>query len=142
MAHALTRDVDPFGNVTRAATIAYPRRVPAPDSFDEQSRAWMTLATSSFVNVDDQPWRRIGVPIETRRYELTGVPRITGAAVMFDALHDAVPADIAFEATPSGAFERRLLSAKRTLYYRDDLAGALPRGGIESRALPFAMYQA
>ena len=45
--------------------------------------------------------------------------------------------DIAYEATPDGSLQRRLIEHVRTLYRRNDLSGALPLGQIESLALPF-----
>src|SRR5262249_32865223 len=45
MQHDVVLEVDEFGNVTRAATIGYPRR--APDE-PEQAKLWVTLTESAF----------------------------------------------------------------------------------------------
>ena len=137
--HELTLEVDDFGNVLRSAAVAYPRRTPL---HPEQERLWATLSEATFVNrADEESWYRIGVPIGSSVSELTGLPR--GRVFTVEALRGLVveAIEIPFEATPSGALERRTVSRRRGLYYRDDLRGPLALGRVESRALPYETYQ-
>ncbi len=74
--HSLTLHVDPLGNVTRSATVGYPRRNPA---FGEQAATLLTYTEHDVINVTDQDsWYRIGLPTQTRVYELTGVSPASG----------------------------------------------------------------
>lgn len=137
--HQLMLEVDDFGNVLRSAAIAYPRRKPL---HPEQARLWATVSEASFANrSDEDSWYRIGVPIESATSELTGLPigRVFTVETMRGLIAEA--AEIPFEATPSGQLARRLLSRRYGLYYSDDLRGPLPRGRVESRALPYETYE-
>jgi RHS repeat-associated protein len=141
VAHAMTLAVDDFGNVTRSLAVAYPRRSPA---FPEQARTLVTVAESDVVNhVDDPAWYRVGVPVERRSFELTGAPPPAGAVYTLDEMRSALAqaTELPYEGEPTeGVVQRRLLARGRTRYYRDDLAGRLPFGTVESRALPFETY--
>jgi len=137
--HQLTLEVDDFGNVLRAAALAYPRRKPL---HPEQERLWATLSEATFVNrVEEESWYRIGVPVGSSTSELTGLPR--GSFFTVEALLGLVAkaAEISFEVAPDGTLERRLVSRQRRLYYRDDVRGPLPLGRINTRALPFETYE-
>src|SRR5262249_43538679 len=73
--HSFTLEVDAFGNVLRSAHVAYPRRAPEEP---EQGIVLATCAAASFVN-ETAGFYRLGVPIEARTYELTGlVPPASG----------------------------------------------------------------
>lgn len=137
--HQLTLEVDDFGNVLRSAAIAYPRRKPL---HPEQGRPWAKLSEATFANrPDEEGWYRVGVPVGSETSELTGLPR--GRVFTIEALQGLIAeaVEIPFEATPSGSLERRRLTCEYGVYYRDDLGGSLPRGQIESRALPYETYR-
>lgn len=135
LSHALTLAVDPFGNPTRSAVIGYPRRTPA---FLEQSLTRVAYAEHDMVNVADQAWYRIGVPVESRSYELTGVELPAGLTI-YDAVELAARSDAAseidFEAVPDGTMQKRLLGRSRIIYRADDLGAPLSAGSIESMAI-------
>lgn len=133
----LALEVDDFGNVTRTVAVAYPRRQNGRRA-PEQTRLFATIAERDVANVDERAVHRIGVPVESRTYELTGLP--SGAILGFDdaRLWVAEAKDIPFEAgAREPAVERRLIARERTTYYADDLGGPLPRGRVGARALPF-----
>ncbi|HEU0077853.1 MAG TPA: SpvB/TcaC N-terminal domain-containing protein, partial [Longimicrobiaceae bacterium] len=90
---ALTLRVDGYGNVLESAAGGYPRRVPAGPAAAEQARSWITATVASVANRDDHPeWRRIGVPVESASYELTGVALPAGRPLTAAALRDALAA--------------------------------------------------
>jgi RHS repeat-associated protein len=143
--HTLTLEVDEFANVLKSAAVAYPRRTPA---CPEQSNTLITFTDSRFINhPNDRPnepdWRRIGVPSETLTFEIAGVvpaAEVFTLAETRNAIQDA--AEIAYEAAPaSGIIQKRLIERVRSLFWKDDLTGALPLGQIESLALPFEGYK-
>ncbi|MGH3297610.1 MAG: SpvB/TcaC N-terminal domain-containing protein [Trebonia sp.] len=141
--HRLTLAVDAYGNVTSSAAAGYQRRAPA---FAEQAATHVTYQEADFANVGDQPgWYRIGLPVETRSYELTGVNpdpavgRYDPAALL--AAAGAAPV-IPYEQVATGtSAQRRLLKRNRTVYRHDDLSGPLPLGEAESLALVDVTYQ-
>ena len=137
--HGFTLEVDDYGNVLRAAHVAYPRRTPAEP---EQAALLATFAGASFVN-ETSAFYRLGVPIEAQAYELTGlVPPATGFFALADvdtAMTSA--ATIAYDVAPTtGAVQKRVFTHHRTLYLKDDLSGPLPLGAVESRALVYEAY--
>jgi RHS repeat-associated protein len=142
--HAITLEVDEFGNVLKSAAIAYPRRSPL---HPEQSTTLVVLTDSRFINrPNDQPndpdWRRIGVPYETLTYEFTG---ITPAAEVFTLAEitsaDSSAVEIPYETGSSSGPQKRLIERVRSLFWKDDLSGAAPLGQLESLALPFEGYK-
>ncbi len=140
--HDLTLTIDAYGNITSRAAVSYPRRQPI---FDEQGATSISYSQADYTNIGDQAdWYRIGVPIETRTYELTGatatLPHGLYAPEALATDASAAP-DIPYEATPGPGLQRRLLTRQRTYYAADNLTGGpLPRGRIDSLALVFASY--
>jgi hypothetical protein len=136
--HQLVLDVDDFGNVLRSAAVAYPRRRPA---HHEQERLWCTLSEDEYVNrPDERDWYRVGVSVSATSSELTGIP--AGRMLTVKALSGLIAeaTEIPFEESATAGLQRRVVARQRALYYRDDLAGPLPLGQIESRALPFETW--
>ena len=157
--HAMTLEVDEFGNGLKSAAIAYPRRKPA---YPEQAKTFITYTENQVANKpNDKPgdpdWYRIGVPIETRTYELTGVPALAGkyfALVDFyqkaadgSVVGHAIAPEIPYETTPTNTSpQKRLIERVRTLYRKDSEASTtdptcLPLGQIESLALPCESFK-
>ena len=142
ISHALTLEVDAYGNVLRSAAIGYQRRTPA---FDEQGKTLATLTESQFTNAilaDDA--YRTPLPAEVKTFELTA-PTLTGATALDFATIDAIATAataIAYEAQPDPSqANKRLLSQVRTLYRTDDLSAFLPLAQVESLALPGESYK-
>jgi RHS repeat-associated protein len=139
--HQLSLAIDAYGNLTRHASVGYPRRVAA---YDEQAATLVRYGEADYANVTGEPdWYRLGLPTETRDYELTGI-----AASLPNGLYDpdtlaaaaAAAADIPYEATPDATkAQRRLLARRRTMYMSDSL-GELPFGQVDSLALVYATY--
>jgi RHS repeat-associated protein len=156
--HELVLEVDPFGNATRTAAVAYGRD-PGLAAEPEQTKAWATLAEMSYINnagASDDPTQfyRLGLPVETTSFELTGLPLpvggqglitrdvLTTALGQIDALHD-----LPYDVTPpaDGAVARRMLDRKQLVYYAEDASGVptgpAPLGTTGAHALPFESYQ-
>jgi RHS repeat-associated protein len=168
VAHTVTLNVDPFGNVLESASIAYGRRYldPALTAAD-QARQSALLSTvneniyTSAVSTDDA-WRA-PLPAETSTYELIqAAPAANVAGITnlfeFDELLSAIENasdgthDIAFEdlnpALNAGEPYRRLIARTRTLYRPDDMGAAagdplalLPLTQLQPLALPGAAYK-
>ncbi len=89
ISHSLTLSVDDYGNVLKAVSIGYARRVPA---FEEQGKALATLTESLYTNaiLEDDAYRT-PLPAEVRTYELTA-PTLAGATPLSFAAIDALAA--------------------------------------------------
>ena len=143
VAHALTLKVDDYGVVMQAAQIGYRRRA-AGTAFAEQGQGKATLTENDVEHLipDEEGAYRIGVPTETRTYELHGLPLGSEGVLAFQAVLDAAAAaedvpTLTYDGTPSGGFQKRLLQHARTRYWSDDLTGPLPFSEVGSRALPY-----
>lgn len=142
--HALTLEVDGFGTVLRSAAVGYPRRA-AQASYPEQQQPAITLTEADVVHhapVLASGWYRLALPSEARGYELTGIAPPPDGVFSFAAVLAAADnaAPIAYEATPNGTVQKRLLSRSRTTYYKNDLSGALPFPQLESLAIPYQTF--
>jgi RHS repeat-associated protein len=137
VSHQLVLDVDAYGTVTRSASAGYARR--AAGAVTEQDATPVTYTEHDVTNVVDQPdWYRLGVPVEVRTYELTGLGAHTDAALLDpDTLHGqaVAAATISVEVTPGAGIQKRLIGRTRTVYRADDLSGPLPLMTIGSLAL-------
>ena len=148
--HALTLEVDDFGNVLTSATVGYGRRQPdpalTPADQAKQTGTLLTYTEQRYTNaVEVADAYRTPLPAETRTFELSGLaPSVGAVRFTFGELLSAaaVTATIAYEQSPTpGAMEKRLIEHARTAYRRDDLTGLLPPGTVESLALPGESYK-
>src|SRR4029453_8555311 len=159
-------EIDPFGNTLRSVAIGYRRReLPGVDEA-EQKQTHVTFTVNRFANRPDEPdWYRVGLPVETRTYEVVSPPKPTITDTRIDLfrfedvssltaglfpLDYSDPPAAAFwpyekwdwrrkpAETPADTKPRlRLIEHVRTLYRRNDLTGPLVLGEIQSLALPF-----
>ena len=148
--HALTLEVDEFGNVLKEAAIGYGRRQPdmslALEDRTKQAEIHITYTENGVTNtIEAADDYRAPLPSESRTYELTGLKlpagqnRLTFADIL-TAGTGAAP--LVYEQNPTaGVLQKRLIEHVRTLYRRNDLTGALPLGGLESLALPYESYK-
>src|SRR5215472_6941559 len=157
--HALTLEIDGFGNLLKALAIGYGRRQPDPAlpteaDRDKQTRTLITYTENDYTNAIDDPLLDPGnyltpMPSETRTYELTGF-RPDGDAKRFsfdewakdDFARLAHVPEIGYEETADPKREqKRLIERVRTRYRRNDLSDLLPLGALESLALPGESYK-
>jgi RHS repeat-associated protein len=147
--HTLTLEVDAFGTVLQQAALGYPRRVPV---HPEQARPAVLWTLSRVANTigTGQPYR-LGTPVESRSYEVTGLPDLPPAgryryAVLANTLAEVaakaeagVPGwEIPYGATPAAPAahpQRRLVAHGRMTYWNDGLTAGLPVGDPGPRAL-------
>jgi RHS repeat-associated protein len=151
--HDMTLEVDAFGNVLKAAAIAYPRRQPATGEHPEEQRKTLVTYTENRVtNKVNQPhWYRVGVPIETQIFELTGIAPAEGEPFQIadfyrlendSAVGYCTAPILNYEASPNATTpQRRRVEWVKTFYRPDAEAGdlnatRLPLGEVESLALP------
>ena len=130
-------EVDEFGNVLRSLQVAYPRPV-TEGARDEQLQTSIVLTEADLTNVPDQAnTYRLGVPIETRTYELTGLTGDPAAPFTHGALlaHADAATELAYHEAPTDGAQKRLLSRTQVYYYADDLGSRLSLGQCGLRAL-------
>jgi len=167
LTHALTFEVDEFGNVRKEATLAYGRRaiVTVIDALGnvstvsnpglavlslkdqlEQTATLITYRESDFTNPISEDDNYRGRALSDRRtFELTGLILPGGQnrftfSQLLAAATNAAP--LAYEASPTpGLQEKRLIEQQRKLYRRNDLSGPLLLHQLESLALPFESLQ-
>ncbi|MBO3752678.1 hypothetical protein J5X84_42075 [Streptosporangiaceae bacterium NEAU-GS5] len=148
--HALTLEVDDYGNELRSATIGYGRRAPDPELPPEvqaaQARMLITYAENDMTNaVDTADNYRTPLPCAARSYELTGVTLGPGRArLSFNEVAAAAAAatPLSYEQEPTAStLEKRLIDHVIGYFRRDDLTGPLPLGVMEALALPHESYQ-
>lgn len=156
--HALTLEVDDYGNVLKQAVIGYGRRAsPLSEQWDRdrQTTGLLTYTESSVTNAIDSPdTHRNPLPCEAITFELTGYAA-AGPAGRYQASdfvepdpaapnrlrHKFTAPEVAYEAPAIGNQRRRPIEWLRTLYRGDDLSGLLPLGILESLALPGETYK-
>ncbi|WP_019502247.1 SpvB/TcaC N-terminal domain-containing protein [Pseudanabaena sp. PCC 6802] len=163
VAHQMTLEVDDFGNVLKSVAIAYPRRsipTPASDSpSEEQAQILITYTENQVANVPDRPdWYRIGVPVETSTYEITGVKPNNGKLFSLTDFYKKPEnsgqpsgyynaSEISYEARPTpNTPQKRLIERVRTLYRRNSQANTtdpvpLDLSKIDSLALPCESFK-
>ena len=152
VSHALTLQVDEFGNVLAEAAIAYGRRQPesglAEADQKKQTRRVITLTTNRVTHaIDDAHDYHAPLPAETRTFELTGFAPANDKRFSFDewtalwASDQQIPHG---QVEDGGPVHKRLIAHARTFYRPDDLGASsnddplalLPLGLLQPLALP------
>ncbi|MBI5909227.1 MAG: toxin [Betaproteobacteria bacterium] len=148
--HAMTLEVDDYGNVLKSAAIGYERRNPDPDlaseDQDKQTQTPITYTENRFTNaITEDDAYRAPLPCESRTYEMTGLRDASDSdRFTFDELlgECAAAALLDYEEAPvSGQTQKRLIEHVRTLYRKDDLTDLQALGTLESLALPGESYR-
>ena len=159
ISHALTLQVDAFGNALKTLAVGYGRRQPDPvlptqADRDNQTRTLIACVENTYTNsiddalVDPDNYR---TPLlcESRSYELTGF-KPAGNATRFSVgewMEDAFSlitnaVAISYEASAEhNGLQKRLIEHVRTRYRKNDLTDLLPVGRLESMALPGESYK-
>jgi len=157
VSHALTLEVDRFGNVLKSAAIGYGRRQSDADlsreDQEKQTKVLITYTENGLTKdhdtgndaIDQDNNYRTPLTCESRTYELTGLTlRVGSVRFIFDDVLDAATTAIAldYEKNPTaGLVQKRLIEHACTYYRYNDLSGPLPLGDLQSLALPFESYK-
>ncbi len=144
--HSLTLEVDDFGNVLRAAEVAYPRRTPL---HPEQAKLWATYSETRFTNRPEaSDWYRLSVPVESATFELTGLvdptatTGLSGRRNLLTATTLQATVGVAqrgTESPPAAQNHLRLLQSQRNSFFSDALV-ELPIGEVSALAIPCRTY--
>ncbi|MBP8276482.1 MAG: hypothetical protein KAX55_06310 [Propionivibrio sp.] len=158
--HALTLEVDDYGNVLRSLAIGYGRLggsdLPAESDPVAQTRSLITYTQTRMASdpqtrraIDTPEAWRTPLPAEVSTWELTGFidrehPTLTKlnkwCADQFAEIEAAEVID--YHVTPDDATkQKRLIERVRTLYRSDELTRLLPIGELPMQALPGESYQ-
>ena len=149
IAHALTLEIDDFGNISKAATVKYGRKKadPAllPAEQAEQSRTHVVYTMGNFTNaVDTAADYHLPGNFETMTYELTGLTPDKEDYFTIAGIKTAIGQSqtIPYEAqAAAGKKQLRLIEQTRNLFLKNDLSGPLAPGVLESLALPYQVYR-
>lgn len=164
VSHAVTLEVDGYGNILRSVSIGYGRRFPNPSELltdsdrAKQSRILATLTDNRFTNaLNEKDNYRTPSPAEARTYELihlsprskefglTNLFRFSelwkGVEEASDGSHDLPFEDFDAEGATDPEPYRRLFQESRIVYRSDRLNRLLPVGEIEALALPGESYR-
>lgn len=158
LSHAMTLEVDDYGNQRRSLVAAYGRRPgQSPlesEDRENQERTLVTYVEKDVTNAIDDPdvypdHYRAPLASERRTYEITGfAPPTDSERFSFDEFSQddfealrrlrSVPYETV---TDHGIKRRRLIGRLRTLYRKDDLSALLDRNVLEPKALPGESYE-
>ncbi|MEM9685877.1 MAG: SpvB/TcaC N-terminal domain-containing protein, partial [Bacteroidota bacterium] len=143
ISHQLTLETDAYGHVLQAAAVGYGRRT--SQGYAEQDTTLITYAQNTVLNEDNNTdFYRLGVPLESLNYEITGFPDPNSQQTRSGLLQLASDAvEIPFEDLADGSLQKRLLDRSRIYYYDANLDEntSLPFGQIAAHGLPFSTYQ-
>lgn len=159
ISHAMTLEVDGFGNTLRSLAIGYGRRqsdptLPSQADREKQTQTLITYLSSRYTNSIDDPVRepdqyRTPAPCESRTYELTGFAPAAGSgrftvqewlANDYERI-DSAPSIDYEDAADAGTPQKRLIEHVRTRYRANDLSDQLPLGTLQSLALTGESYK-
>ncbi|WP_409071735.1 SpvB/TcaC N-terminal domain-containing protein [Burkholderia ubonensis] len=148
--HALTLEVDGYGNVLKSAAVGYGRRqadlaLPPADRA-KQAQILITYTENRVTNaVETADDHRTPLPCESRTYELTGLTLPPGRnRFTFDEVVQAgtTAIELDYEKDPTaGRIEKRRIEHVRTYYRSNNLTGPLLLGELQSLGLHFASYK-
>ncbi|MFI0429208.1 SpvB/TcaC N-terminal domain-containing protein [Mariniflexile sp. HMF6888] len=153
IAHNLNIKLDEYGNVLESASVVYPRIKPdvslPTETQQEQGKTVIIYTQYQFTNdVLGENMLRLRLPSEVKTFELKGVAKSDTyyAVGDFTNILDDLNSDTAHyhelnKALALGKAQKRLIEHIRTIYYRNNLTGALPLHQLESLALLFESYQ-
>jgi len=149
MAHMLTLEIDDFGNILKAATVKYGRKILDPElqpaEQAEQSKTHVVYSMGNFTNAIDTPGDyHLPGNYEMMTFELTGAVPDSGDYFTIPGIKATIGGaeTIPYEALPTnGKTQLRLIEQIRNLFLKNDGSGPLELGVLESLALPYQVYK-
>lgn len=138
--HEMTVDIDAYGFVLADAEIGYPRRTGVPRDAAAQDETQVVMHRHAFVHFDTDDRFELGIPTDTREYEILGVAagadgRITRARLRQTDVATALAAPLHHHQPAGGGVEARLQSWEQSFYWNDARDAELPHGDVGARTL-------
>ena len=151
IAHSYVLEIDELGNITKSASVIYPRvRRPAapheiPDKvWDEQNRLHVTYGEAYFTNdiVTDEVYR-LRAGYESKAYEVSGIIQPPEFYISKQRLADdiAAAAEILFEEAFTAGLEKRLTGHSRAYFLKDDMSGPQALGQLSELGIGYKSYR-
>ena len=136
--HALVLETDSLGNVTKSATVAYPRRS-VPTGLEEQGQLLIKYDENSFIDESqNSTFYRHSAPSEQKSFQIHGLT--SNGKFSVDELLDSISGatEITNQTAPSlTVVNKRWLSHNRIYYYNEDCTQSLALGSIASHGLVY-----
>jgi RHS repeat-associated protein len=149
IAHTLNTKLDDLGNIIETASVVYPRlqddaSLPQKTR-EEQKKTLITYTRNAYTNDIDLPSAyRLRLIAETETFEITGLAKTKSLYQLTDFQNILTTGsdEIQYhEQADSLSTQRRKIEHIRTLYYKDNLATALPFGELDSKGINYESYQ-
>lgn len=149
--HSYVLETDELGNVTKSASLVYPRvsSPNAPDDipdrvWDEQNKLHVTYGEAFFTNdiLKDNVYR-LRAGYESKSYEISGITQPQEFFISKQSISDdiAVAAEILFEEDFTAGLQKRLIGHSRSYFLKDDLSGPMALGQLSELAIGHKSYQ-
>ncbi|TND01233.1 MAG: SpvB and TcdB toxin domain protein [Bacteroidetes bacterium] len=124
VSHSFTLETDRYNQALKSCAIAYPRKKPL---IEEQGILYCTAAGITLVNQDTGGLPRwIGIGLESKSFQVQGLPKPAGAYYTFDEIKKTLLRDNAFvnridysNEVKQGATQVRLLSWQKQFYWNN-----------------------
>jgi len=151
VSHSYVLETDELGNVTKSASVVYPRfsRPIAPSAvpdkvWDEQNKLHVTYNEALFTqDISTDAVYRLRAGYESKSYELSGVSQPAEFFIPKQSLAGdiATASEILFEEDFTAGVEKRLIGHERTYFAEDDLGGPMPLGVLSNLAIGHNSFQ-
>jgi len=148
--HSYVLEADELGNITKSASVVYPRvsRPVAPDDipdkvWDEQNKFHVTYSEAFYTNdilQDDIYLLRSGY--ESKSYEISGIEQPSDFFFNKEDLKNRISTatEILFEEDFTVGVQKRLSANSRIYFINNEFDGALPRGVLSPSGITYKSY--
>ncbi len=149
--HSYVLETDELGNVTKSASVVYPRveRPVVPDDipdkvWNEQNKLHVTYGETFFTNdiMKDDVYR-LRAGYESKSYEISGITQPPEFFISKQSITNdiATTTEILFEEEFTVGLEKRLVGHNRSYFLKDDLSGPMALGQLSELAIGHKSYQ-
>jgi len=154
--HQLVLETDEYGNETKTAEVAYPRR---KSTLNEQEKILATYTENDYINCENFNARNIGILYQTKKYELHNLDynkekfsapsllRIINEGTEVDYSSSVDDVDSVKEPLQNGhiaqisvSLLKRLFQHARTLFWNQTCENPLALGDMAPHALPYQQH--
>ncbi|MGL4598823.1 MAG: SpvB/TcaC N-terminal domain-containing protein, partial [Bacteroidia bacterium] len=131
---------DEFDHVTLACNLALPRRTNSDTiQYAEQLAIKISASKTAYINQTTN-LRQIGIPFETKSYEISGILTQANGYCLFEDISEKVKTALANEILYNAAFngstpQVRMLAWNRSYFWNESQTDVLGLGQINSRGL-------